>query len=351
MGKLVMQFETDLAEFVGARHAVFVNSGTAALHLACEALGIGHGDEVICPALTFVATSNAVLYAGATPVFADITSITDLNISPAQIEKKISPRTKAIMVVHYAGYPCAMMEIKKIAQKHNLSVIEDATHALGSEFEGVKCGLASDAGIFSFFSNKNMTTGEGGMLVSNNAALIKKARLLRSHAMSRTTWDRFKGQGNSYDVLDLGYNYRPGEINAALGIVQLNKIMRNNAKRKKLTLSYRKLLKSVKGCILPFLDNKEISAYHIFPLVLSEFVNRNQLIDRLRKKGIQTSMHYPPIHQFTYYRKLFKKKIHLPHTEYIGKQEITLPLHPQMKESQLDYVAESLKKEIGYCVK
>jgi dTDP-4-amino-4,6-dideoxygalactose transaminase len=349
IGELTEEFERQFAKFIGARYAIFVSSGTAALHLACRSLEIGPGDEVICPSLTFVATANAILYVGAKPVFADTTDVTDFNISVADIEKKVSPRTKAIMVVHYAGYPCQMDKIREIADRHNLFIIEDAAHAIGAEFKGVKCGIWGDVSAFSFFPNKNMTTAEGGMVVTNKASLAQKIRLLRSHGMSKSTWDRFSGHVNTYDILDLGYNYRSSEINAALGIVQLGKVAANNKKRKILTLQYRDKLKDLDGCLLPFLNSGGKPAYHIFPLLLSEWIDRNRLMDRLRQKGIQSSIHYPPIHKFLYYRKIFKKNICLPNTEYIGKHEITLPLYPQIKKAQVDYIANILKKEMRHC--
>jgi len=351
MGELSRAFEMEFAGFIGARYAVFVNSCTAGLHLACRALGIGPRDEVICPSLTFVATSNAILYVGAKPVFADIAGIDDLNISVADIEDKITSRTKAIIVVHYAGFPCAMDKIKKIADKFNLFLIEDAAHAIGASFKGISCGMWSDIGVFSFYSNKNMTTAEGGMLVTNNASLMKKLRLLRSHGMTANTWDRHKGRANSYDILDLGYNYRPTEIGAALGLAQLKKIKKNNQRRKLLSLKYRSKLSSLNELIIPFLNNPGEPAYHIFPLVLKAGVNRDMLIKRLKQKGIQTSIHYSPVHSFSYYRKLLKRDICLPNTDYVGKHEVTLPLYPQMEAAQLDYVADTLRREIKYCLR
>jgi len=349
LGSLSAEFEERFAKFTGVRYAVFVNSGTAALHLACVSLGLGPGDEVICPAFTFVATVNAILYTGARPVFADVTGRQDFNISAEEIEKKITSRTRAIMVMHYAGYPCRMDQINRIAHRHKLSIIEDAAHAIGAEFKGKSCGTWSDIGLFSFFPNKNMTTAEGGMAVTNNEGLARKMRLLRSHGMSKSTWDRYKGRANTYDILDLGYNYRPSEINAALGLAQLKKVAANNKKRMNLTLRYRKRLKGVDGCMVPFLNNTGKPSYHIFPLLLSASLDRNKLIDRLKRKGVQSSIHYPPVHQFSYYRRIMKEKAYLPYTEYIGKHEITLPLYPQMKEAQLDYVVDTLKQEIRHC--
>jgi dTDP-4-amino-4,6-dideoxygalactose transaminase len=350
MSKLTEKFERQFAKFIGSRYAIFVSSGTAALHLACRALEIGLDDEVICPSLSFVATSNAILYVGAKPVFADIIGIDNFNISIHDIRKKITARTKAIIVVHYGGYPCAMDKIRKLANKFNLFIIEDSAHAIGAMFKGRSCGLWGDVGVFSFFANKNMTTAEGGMLVTNQALLAKKIRLLRSHAMDTTTWDRYKGSAVSYDVLALGYNYRPSEINAALGLSQLRKLSVNNNKRRKLTFRYREQLGSGNDdYTLPFQNSSGRSSYHIFPLLLSKTIDRDKLINRLKRRGIQTSIHYPAIHKFSYYRKILKENIYLPNTEYISKHEITLPLFPQMRECDVDYVADVLKQEIKHC--
>jgi dTDP-4-amino-4,6-dideoxygalactose transaminase len=208
MGMVTQAFEQEFAAFIGAKYALAVTNATAALHLACLAVGIGPGDEVIVPSLTFVATANAVRYTGATPVFADIESLDWLNISPASIESRITGHTKAILVVHYAGFPCNMPAIMDIARRHNLVVLEDAAHAIGSSLGGRSLGTWGAIGCYSFFSNKNMTTGEGGMLATDDDSLAEKLRLLRSHGMTSLSWDRHQGHAYSYDVVDLGYNYR-----------------------------------------------------------------------------------------------------------------------------------------------
>jgi len=235
MGAVTQQFEQEFADYAGAKHAIAVANGTAALHLACVVAGIGPGDEVILPSLTFVATANAVRYTGATPVFADIESEKTLNISPDSIEANINERSRAIIVVHYGGYSCDMPAIMDIANKHGLVVIEDAAHAIGSSLEKRMLGTWGQTGCFSFFSNKNMTTGEGGMIVTDNADLAERLRRLRSHGMTSVTWDRHKGHAWSYDVVDLGYNYRLDEIRSALGRVQLSKLDAYNSRRRELT--------------------------------------------------------------------------------------------------------------------
>ena len=247
MGSVTQEFERVFSDFIGVKHALAVSNGTQALHLACLALGIGPGDEVVVPSLTFVATANAVLYANAEVRFADIIGTFDLNISPDDIERQITPRTKAIVVVHYGGYPCRMPEIMAIARRHGLAVIEDAAHAPGACLEGRALGTWGDVGCFSFFSNKNLATGEGGMLVTNREEIAEKARVLRSHGMTTLTWDRHRGHAYTYDVVALGYNYRIDEIRSALGLVQLQKLPENNARRKHLTDLYRK---GLEGCPL-----------------------------------------------------------------------------------------------------
>ncbi len=234
MGGVTQEFETAFASYTGAKHALAVTNATAALHMACLAIGLKAGDEVIVPSLTFVATANSICYSGAMPVFADICSEHDLNISPEAIEALITERTRALMLVHYGGYACDMPRILELARKHNLKVIEDAAHAAGAWLDDRHLGTWGDIGCFSFFSNKNMTTGEGGMLVTNNDDLYEKLCLLRSHGMTTLTWDRHKGHAWSYDVVELGYNYRIDEIRAAIGVVQLKKLDRNNDRRRHL---------------------------------------------------------------------------------------------------------------------
>ena len=238
MGAVTQEFERRFAEKLGVSHALAISNATVALHLACLALGIGPGDEVIVPSLSFVATSNAVLYTGANAKFADILGTDELTISPDAIEKLITKNTRAIIVMHYGGYPCRMKEIMEIAGRHNLAVIEDAAHAPGASLNGKPLGTWGDIGCFSFFSNKNMSTGEGGMLVTNRDDIARKVRLLRSHGMTSLTWDRHQGHAYSYDVVELGYNYRIDEIHSALGIVQLQKLETNNRKRAEITKKY-----------------------------------------------------------------------------------------------------------------
>jgi dTDP-4-amino-4,6-dideoxygalactose transaminase len=344
MGEMVKKLERNFANFLGVKHAIAVSSGTAALHLALRALNIKTEDEILVPSLSFVASANAILYVGAKPVFVDITGLSDLNISCNYLENKITPKTKAIMVVHYGGYLADMERIKKIAKKHNLFVIEDAAHAIGAKFKSQMAGGIGDIGCFSFFSNKNMATGEGGMIVTNQDKFAQKIRLLRSHGMTSMTWDRHKGHAYSYDVTELGYNYRMTEMNAALGIEQLKKLRSSNRKRKSLIKIYVENLEGTKGFSIPFLNYPRDSAFHLFPIILDQDVNREKFMNSLKRAKIQTSIHYPPIHKFSYYQKNFRSSLtKLPLTEYVGRHEVTLPLHPLLKKEDVLFVCNQIK--------
>jgi dTDP-4-amino-4,6-dideoxygalactose transaminase len=347
MGPVTEQFEKEFADYLGVKYSFGVSNGTAALHMANKVLGIGKGDEVIVPSLTFVATANASLYCGAKPVFADITSLDNLNISPDDVLEKITGKTKAITVVHYGGYPCDMDAIMEIAYDHNLKVIEDAAHAPGAEYNGKKCGNFGDIGCFSFFSNKNIVTGEGGMIVTSNEVLAKKIKTMRSHSMTTLTWDRHNGHAYSYDVDDIGFNYRINEIASALGLVQLSKLDYNNKKRKRIFNEYIGQLNAINEISIPFREFKWKSSFHIFPILLSEGIDKYKIIDGLKKNGIQTSVHYPPIHLFSYYKRKFRlDNFILPKTEFVADNIISLPLYPDMTKEDVIYVTQSLKKLI-----
>ncbi len=343
MGGVTQQFEQEFAAFTGAKYALSVSNATAALHMACLALGIGPGDEVIVPSLTFVATANAVRYVGATPVFADVNGEDDFNLSPAEIEKRITSQTRAILVVHYAGYPCDMPRIMEIAAKHGLEVIEDNAHGVGASLEERQLGTWGAMGCFSFFSNKNMTTGEGGMLTTDRADLYEKLRVFRSHGMTTLTWDRHKGHAFSYDVIELGYNYRIDEIRAALGLEQLKKLPRNNARRAELTQLYRETMQELAPKVtIPFSSHPGASSHHILPALLPKGIERVTVMEHLKSQGIQTSIHYPPVHSFTAYREL-ATSAQLPLTEDIARREITLPLYPMMKEEDVISVVQEIR--------
>ncbi len=344
MGAMTQEFEAEFAAYTKARHAIAITNCTVGLHLACVAANIGPGDEVIVPSLSFVATANAVRYTGATPVFADIIGENDLTISPEAIEACITPQTKAIMVMHYGGYACDIPRIQQIAQEHNLILLEDAAHAAGSWLDGQSLGTIGAIGCYSFFSNKNMTTGEGGMLVTNDDALAERLHLLRSHGMTSLTWDRHRGHAWSYDVVDLGYNYRIDELRAAIGLAQLRKLPRNNARRLELTGFYRDVLRELAPEVqMPFDEHLGTSACHILPVLLPEGIERTQFMENMKAQGIQTSIHYPPIHTFTYYRQQSTGQTDLPITEKIGGREVTLPLYPTMTNDDVLMVGEAVR--------
>jgi dTDP-4-amino-4,6-dideoxygalactose transaminase len=349
MGRVTQEFEFAFAGYTGAKHALAVSNATAALHMACMAIGLKPGDEVIVPSLTFVASANSIRYTGATPVFADIVSQDDLNISPDAIESLITEKTRAILLVHYGGYACDMPRIMELARKHSLKIIEDAAHAAGAWLSGRHLGTWGDIGCFSFFSNKNMTTGEGGMVITNDDSLYEKLNLLRSHGMTSLTWDRHKGHAWSYDVVDLGYNYRIDEIRAALGSVQLKKLDRNNALRRHLTQVYRKALGEIDQITVPFSVHPGTTAAHIMPVLLPVGLSRVHFMEQMKAQGIQTSIHYPPIHKFTSYQEFdgeeTSKKLSI--TEDVAAREVTLPLYPAMTDQQATLVVEAIKHSLS----
>ena len=344
MGGVTQAFEQEFAAFVGAKHAFAVTNATAALHLACMAVGLGEGDEVIVPSLTFVATANAVRYTGANVVFADIESEDWLCICPRSIEEKINERTRAIVVMHYAGFACDMPEILRVAKKYHLAVIEDAAHAVGASLDGKPLGTWGDVGCYSFFGNKNMTTAEGGVLVTDDDRLADKVRILRSHGMTTLTWDRHQGHASTYDVVDLGYNYRIDEIRAALGREQLKKLPAGNVRREVLVERYRtEFAERLPALGLPFSEKRGLSSQHIFPVLLPEGADRQSFREALKADGIQTSFHYPPVHHFRIYRREGEE---LWMTENAARRQVTLPLFPGMTDAQQNLVIESVVKAL-----
>jgi len=339
MGQRVARFETAFAELHDRKEAVAVSSCTAALHLGLAALGMGPGDEVLVPSLTFVATANAVLYTGATPIFVDIEALTVPHMSLEDAATKITPNTRAVIIMHYGGYLADMQVWRDFADQHGLWLIEDAAHA--PESAG-RDGLA-DVSAYSFFSNKNMTTAEGGMLLARDLKILKTIRLLRTHGMTSSTLDRYQGHAFSYDVTALGYNYRMDELRAALGLVQLQKLPSMNKRRRRLTLLYHHLISE--ACLnvaLPFQKNWETDA-HLLTVILPKGVDRQRIMQTLREQGIQSSIHYPPIHMFSCYRDRFLGKP-LPNTEDFFQRELSLPLHPTLSENDIEFVVGRLQK-------
>jgi dTDP-4-amino-4,6-dideoxygalactose transaminase len=356
MGPKTQKFEEHFKQYANVPYALATTNCTTALHLALISHGIGKGDEVIVPSLTFVATSNAILYTGARPVFADIISLEHPLMDPEDIEKKITKRTKAILLMHYAGYPCDMEKIQSLARKNGLYIIEDAAHAVGSYYGDKMCGTIGDAGCFSFFANKNISTGEGGMLVTRNKNVYDRLSKIRSHGMTSLTWDRVKGHSYSYDVVDLGYNYRTTEISSAIGIVQLGKLRMNNKNRDKLFAEYVKRLSNCHNLTIPFSGLTEQSRYarHLFPIVLDKNIDRQKFMFQLKGQGIQTSIHYPPVHTFSYYKKILRtyQARNLTRTEDYGRRVVTLPMHPLLTKNDIKeicgFIEEFLKEQAGY---
>jgi len=343
LGPKVIEFENKFAQVLGINYAVAVSNCTVSLHLAMILAGIGHDDEVICPSLTFVATVNAIRYVNAVPVFGDIRSYEDLTIDPRDIKRKITPKTKAIVVMHYGGFACEMDEIMSIAKEYNLKVIEDASHAPLSEYKGKKLGTIGDIGCFSFFSNKNVSTAEGGMLVTNDQKIFERAKLLRSHGMTSLSYERAKGHSTSYDVIELGYNYRMDDIRASIGIVQLDKIKEDLEKRAQIRRWYIKELSQIDEIIIPFKDYSEFSSNYIFPIILKNSTSekRDKIREKFAEAGIQTSVHYPAVHRFSIYKDFYEE---LPNTDYVSNNLITLPMYAKLEKEEIDYVKTNMLK-------
>jgi dTDP-4-amino-4,6-dideoxygalactose transaminase len=346
-GPRVEEFERAFAAFTGARHALAVANGTAALHLALIAAGCGSGDEVVLPSLNFVAAANTIVQAGARPVFCDIAGGGDLNAGAAELEAAVGPATKALLVLHYGGFACDMDAVLEVAGRHGLSVIEDAAHAPGSTWRARSCGTIGQLGCFSFFSNKNLPVGEGGMIVTDDDDLAQSLRLLRSHGMTTLTWERHRGHAASYDVVERGFNYRLDEMRAAIGHYQLRRLPAENARRHELTERYRERLHGVSGITMPFgeLDENSVSAHHLAVALLPEG-RRDEVRAALADRRIQTSVHYPPIHSFSYYAELGARRP-LPRTEAVAERVVTLPLFGHMTDEQSDLVVDALLETVG----
>jgi dTDP-4-amino-4,6-dideoxygalactose transaminase len=348
MGERVVNFENEFESFLGSdTKCLSVSNGTAALHMALLALEVGAGDEVIIPSLTFVADVNTVLLAGAKPVLSDCASLDDWNVSAAEIERLITPETKAVMIVHYAGFPCTdTAEIAALCSRRNIGLIEDVAHAPGASISGKVCGTWGDVGCFSFFANKNLSIGEGGMVSTTDDRLYEKLRSLRSHGMTALTLDRHKGRSVSYDVVAPGLNYRIDEMRGAIGSVQLDKLPTSNDARAILTNRYIANLMGTEISI-PFCDQPEFtkSAYHILPVLLPSGTDRLAVINFLKAKRIQTSIHYPPFWNFTAFKGQFVKT-DCPITAEICDRQLTLPLFPTMTVEEVDLVTCALKEAL-----
>lgn len=341
-GPKIAEFEKSVADYVGAKYAVAISNGTSALHAACFAAGIGPGDEVITTPITFAASSNCVLYCGGTPVFADIDPKT-YNIDPDDIRKKITDKTKAIIAVHLAGQPCDMDEIHKIAKENNLIVIEDGAHALGSVYKGKKVGSLSDMTTFSFHPVKPITTGEGGMIVTDNEEFYKKMVLFRSHGITRDKTMMTRNDGPwFYQQFDLGFNYRITDIQCALGCSQMKKLDRFLAKRKEIVLRYNEAFADCENIVTPYQLPETESGWHLY-IVQVKNCDRKQIFEALRDRGIGVNVHYIPVYMHPYYQEHGYKDVHCKNAEEVYSHIISLPLYPGLTEEQQSYVIDTLK--------
>jgi dTDP-4-amino-4,6-dideoxygalactose transaminase len=351
-GPKVKRFEEDFARYIGARHALAVNSCTAGLHIALTALGIGAGDEVIVPTLTFCATANVVVHLGARPVLVDVGE--DLNVTPEAIEAAITPRTRAIMPVHYGGQPCDLTAIYSIAARHGLPVVEDAAHAVGAAYRGHKIGSDALAGgtarvitAFSFYPTKNMTTGEGGMITTADDALAERMRLLSLHGLSRDAWKRYTSAGSwYYEVVAAGYKDNMTDIQAALGIHQLQRLDGFIATRQRYARLYDEAFGSLPEVQTPIVRPGRTHIYHLYPIRLALerlTIDRAQFIDKLRALNIGCSVHFVPVHLHPFYRDTFGyRRGDLPVAEGIYDRLVSLPLFPRMTEQDVQHVADAV---------
>lgn len=348
MGQITREFEETFASLSGAANAIAVSNGTSALHLSLLANGVGAGDEVICPALTFVASANAARYCGARVVFADIVGENDLTMDPADVRKRVTPKTRAIMAVHYASFPAHTNELLDIAREHDLVLVEDCAHALFTKINGRTLGTIGSAGAFSFFSNKNMTSAEGGVVTTNDDDIANRVRLLRSHGMTSLSLDRHEGRAWSYDCVETGWNFRIDEIRSSLALTQLRRLDDFLRRRSHVRSWYLEDLEGVPVTV-PFTswdaDKDAVIGYHIMPVVLREGTDRLAVMEHLKTAGIQTSIHYPPAHRFT--AALPEKHPALPITESIAARELTLPFYPKMTREDVRLVSSTLSKALA----
>lgn len=342
-GPKIAEFEQSVSDYVGAKYAVAVSNGTAALHAACFAAGIGEGDEVITTPITFAASANCVLYCGGKPVFADIDPQT-YNIDAEDIKRKITARTKAVIPVHLAGQPCDMDAIHKIAEEYHLMVIEDGAHALGSVYKGKKIGALSDMTTFSFHPVKPITTGEGGMVVTDDEELYQRLVLFRSHGITRDASLLTEDGGPwFYQQLELGYNYRITDIQCALGCSQMKKLQRFIGRRRELAARYDEALKDCPHLLLPYQLPQTESGYHLYIIQVTD-CDRRQVFEELRAKGVGVNVHYIPVYYHPYYREHGYGDVCCPHAEQLYQRMMSIPLHAGMTDAQQDYVIQCIKE-------
>lgn len=344
MGPRTRTLESAFADWTGAPHAAAVSSGTAALHLACRALGLGPGDEVIVPALTFLATAHAPRYCGAEPVFCDVVSPTVPNIDVVDVERKITPRTRAVIAVHFCGYPADVTLLRELCDSHGIALIEDAAQGVGAHVDvhGRQAGTVGDVGCFSFFSKKQLCVGEGGMVTSPREDLIEKMRSLRSHAMTSGTWDRHRGHEDSYDIVDIGYNYRMDEPRAALALSRLPRLVDDIEGRRRAVRLYRERLADVDGIELMW-NREDVarSSHFAFPVLSTDGAARARMRTGLAEHGVQTTR-YPVLHALTEYAP-YAAMGSLPNAEAAADRHCALPLSASTSEETVDLVVEAVR--------
>ena len=344
-GPTLRKFENSFRDLTGSKYAIGVSNATAALQLSLKSLKIGKDDEVIIPDMTFVATANAVLFTGATPILADI-NFEDLNISVESIKKNMSSKTKAIIPVHFAGKSCNMKEIRKIAKQYRVKIIEDCAHAVGTKFGNIHVGNFGEAGCFSFYPTKNLTTIEGGMIITNSFKTAQYIMKSRNHGISRTLKERFSnGLPWDYEIFEMGYNFRLDEIRSCLGVNQLKRIKKMNKLRRMAADYYTTNLRSIKGIITPKLNEKSHS-WHLYVIkIQKEFgISRDELFKKLLANGVRTSVHYKPLHKFSLYKKMCKKYGKLTNSSKAYKEILSLPLYPGITKKEQDYVIKQIIK-------
>ncbi len=344
-GPTLRKFENSFRDLTGSKYAIGVSNATAALQLSLKSLKIGKDDEVIIPDMTFVATANAVLFTGATPILADI-NFEDLNISVESIKKNMSSKTKAIIPVHFAGKSCNMKEIRKIAKQYRVKIIEDCAHAVGTKFGNTHVGNFGEVGCFSFYPTKNLTTIEGGMIITNSFKTAQYIMKSRNHGISRTLKERFSnGLPWDYEIFEMGYNFRLDEIRSCLGVNQLKRIKKMNKLRRIAADYYTTNLRSIKGIITPKLNEKSHS-WHLYVIkIQKEFgISRDELFKKLLANGVRTSVHYKPLHKFSLYKKMCKKYGKLANSSKAYKEILSLPLYPGITKKEQDYVIKQIIK-------
>ena len=344
-GPILENFESSFCKFTNSKYAIGVSNATSALHLSLKSLGITSGDEVIIPDMTFIATSSAIMLTGATPVLADVND-DDFNISINSIKKNITSKTKAILPVHFAGQPCDIKKITKIAKSNDLLLVEDCAHALGTKFENKHVGTFGNTGCFSFYPTKNITSIEGGMVITNSKKIAKSIISSRNHGLTKSLKNRFsKGKPWDYDVIEPGYNYRLDEIRSALGLNQLKRIKKINLQRKIACDYYNSKLENIPGILTPIYSNSSTSSYHLYIIkITNDFkISRDELFKKLLDAGIQTSVHYKPLHEFTILKTKGKINDKLKTSKILYDQMISLPLYQNISRKEQDLVIDYIK--------